>query len=54
MTSLLALLLETADAVGKALMLAVHRPQFGQDEPDGAVQAHDHRGHHLHVVAQYA
>lgn len=48
------LLLETADAVGEALVLAVHCPQFGQDEPDGSVEAHDHRGQHLHVVAHHA
>lgn len=48
------LLLETADAVGEALMLAVHGPQFRQHEPDGTVEAHDHRGQHVHVVAHRA
>jgi hypothetical protein len=47
----LRLLLETVDAVGDALLLAVHRPQLGQDEPHRAVKAHDHRGQYLHVVA---
>lgn len=35
-------------------MLAMHCPQFGEDEPDGAVKAHDHRGQHLHVVTHHA
>jgi hypothetical protein len=48
------LLLKAADPVGEALVLAVHCPQFCQDEPYGAVEAHDHRGQHLRVVAHPA
>jgi hypothetical protein len=32
----------------------VYCPQFHEDEPDGAVDAHDHRGQHMHVVAHRA
>lgn len=42
---------DLAEPLSRPLLTAVHRPQFGQDEPHGAVEAHDHRGQYLHIVA---